>query len=380
MSTKVTSSTENQTENQTNSHATVQEYTTPILLMKKLLMRENFLNLPQDPVNWDFADVGKFFNYLTKTVDCGANMNARQSFYQIENFMQMGIDGQALLKMTQDRLQVMFPGRDISTLWIHVESLKFASAGLPSDVDSKTTNDLLLEDVGIKEVRQHMKLKKVDKKDGGVQTQLWQFLLELLTDVNMCCVICWVGDKGAFKLIQPETVAQLWGVRKKRPAMNYEKLSRALRYYYEGDLIHKVCGKRFVYRFVCDLKLLLGYSARELGKLITEQQNKLNMRNDMSFEDGLHNINSMNEMNMMNGLTSKMDMSSAINSANMVKDMNNTNSNELYVMNGMMDRMNEGIYGMDCINHFDGIVRKNSGNGLDNNTSMNSQDFDIHHC
>lgn len=52
--------------------------------------------------------------------------------------------------------------------------------------------------------------------------------------------------------------------------MNYEKLSRALRYYYDGDMIHKVHGKRFVYKFVCDLKSLLGYSAAELNALVNQ--------------------------------------------------------------------------------------------------------------
>ncbi len=46
--------------------------------------------------------------------------------------------------------------------------------------------------------------------------------------------------------------------------MNYEKLSRGLRYYYDKNIIHKTAGKRYVYRFVCDLKSLLGYSPEEL--------------------------------------------------------------------------------------------------------------------
>ena len=94
--------------------------------------------------------------------------------------------------------------------------------------------------------------------------------MELLTDRNSQKLIKWVGEKGAFKLEDPERVAQLWGERKNKPAMNYEKLSRALRYYYDGDMIHKVHGKRFVYKFVCDLKMLLGYSAAELSKLVNE--------------------------------------------------------------------------------------------------------------
>lgn len=46
--------------------------------------------------------------------------------------------------------------------------------------------------------------------------------------------------EGEFKLIYPDIVARLWGIRKNKPTMNYEKLSRALRYYYDGDMIAKV--------------------------------------------------------------------------------------------------------------------------------------------
>lgn len=100
------------------------------------------------------------------------------------------------------------------------------------------------------------------------QIQLWQFLLELLTDAEYRDYIQWTGFESEFKLVNPETVAQLWGQRKNKPTMNYEKLSRALRYYYDGDMIAKVHGKRFVYKFVCDLKSIIGYDAAELNALV----------------------------------------------------------------------------------------------------------------
>lgn len=50
--------------------------------------------------------------------------------------------------------------------------------------------------------------------------------------------------------------------------MNYEKLSRGLRYYYDKNIIHKTSGKRYVYRFVCDLKSLLGYTPEELHTML----------------------------------------------------------------------------------------------------------------
>jgi len=74
----------------------------------------------------------------------------------------------------------------------------------------------------------------------GSQIQLWQFLLELLTDGAFREVIRWSGNDGEFQLVNPEVVAWLWGRRKSKPMMNYEKLARALRYYYDGDMIAKV--------------------------------------------------------------------------------------------------------------------------------------------
>lgn len=62
---------------------------------------------------------------------------------------------------------------------------------------------------------------------------LWQFLLQLLLDSNNEQLICWTNDEGEFKLLQAEEVARLWGARKNKPNMNYDKLSRALRYYYD---------------------------------------------------------------------------------------------------------------------------------------------------
>ncbi|XP_029636562.1 protein C-ets-1 isoform X3 [Octopus sinensis] len=99
---------------------------------------------------------------------------------------------------------------------------------------------------------------------GSGPIQLWQFLLELLTDKSCQHFISWTGDGWEFKLSDPDEVARRWGVRKNKPKMNYEKLSRGLRYYYDKNIIHKTAGKRYVYRFVCDLQGLLGYSPEEL--------------------------------------------------------------------------------------------------------------------
>ena len=95
---------------------------------------------------------------------------------------------------------------------------------------------------------------------GSSSTTLWQFLLELLNDHDCQNCIAWTGCEWEFTLIDPKEVARLWGVRKNKPNMNYEKLSRALRYYYAKNIIHKVPGKRYMYKFVCNLDSILGMS------------------------------------------------------------------------------------------------------------------------
>uniref|UniRef100_A0A914I3R3 ETS domain-containing protein n=1 Tax=Globodera rostochiensis TaxID=31243 RepID=A0A914I3R3_GLORO len=84
---------------------------------------------------------------------------------------------------------------------------------------------------------------------GSGQIQLWQFLLELLSDQRNAEMITWEGTDGEFKLCEPDEVARRWGERKSKPHMNYDKMSRALRYYYDKQIMSKVHGKRYAYKF-----------------------------------------------------------------------------------------------------------------------------------
>ncbi|XP_074508910.1 ETS1-related protein isoform X2 [Sebastes fasciatus] len=99
---------------------------------------------------------------------------------------------------------------------------------------------------------------------GSGPIQLWQFLLELLLDSACRTFITWTGDGWEFKMSDPAEVAKRWGQCKNKPKMNYEKLSRGLRYYYHKNIIHKTAGKRYVYRFVCDIQGMLGKTAQEV--------------------------------------------------------------------------------------------------------------------
>ncbi|XP_024859424.2 ETS domain-containing protein Elk-3 isoform X1 [Kryptolebias marmoratus] len=95
---------------------------------------------------------------------------------------------------------------------------------------------------------------------------LWQFLLQLLLDQSHKHLICWTSTDGEFKLLKSEEVAKLWGLRKNKTNMNYDKLSRALRYYYDKNIIKKVIGQKFVYKFVSFPEILkMDPQAVEMG-------------------------------------------------------------------------------------------------------------------
>ncbi|XP_057285321.1 ETS domain-containing transcription factor ERF-like [Pezoporus wallicus] len=70
---------------------------------------------------------------------------------------------------------------------------------------------------------------KAESSPGSRQIQLWHFILELLRQERYRELIAWQGDYGEFVIKDPDEVARLWGVRKCKPHMNYDKLSRALR-------------------------------------------------------------------------------------------------------------------------------------------------------
>jgi ETS translocation variant 6/7 len=80
---------------------------------------------------------------------------------------------------------------------------------------------------------------------------LWDFLQQLLNDSKQryTSYISWKNkETGVFKIVDPAGLAKLWGIQKNHLSMNYDKMSRALRYYYRVNILRKVQGERHCYQ------------------------------------------------------------------------------------------------------------------------------------
>ncbi|CAB4003321.1 DNA-binding D-ETS-4-like isoform X3, partial [Paramuricea clavata] len=89
---------------------------------------------------------------------------------------------------------------------------------------------------------------------GNRSIHLWEFLKEMLNNSEENkSYIKWISKReGIFQLVNSSGVAKLWGQRKNRKNMTYEKMSRALRYYYEKDILERVPNARLIYKFGVD--------------------------------------------------------------------------------------------------------------------------------
>uniref|UniRef100_A0A8C1S203 Si:ch211-265g22.4 n=1 Tax=Cyprinus carpio TaxID=7962 RepID=A0A8C1S203_CYPCA len=85
---------------------------------------------------------------------------------------------------------------------------------------------------------------------GSRQVHLWHFLLELLGR-GEGGAITWGSEWGEFVIRDPERLAKL--------KINYDKLSRALRYYYDKRILRKTKGKHFTYKFNFSKLILVNY-------------------------------------------------------------------------------------------------------------------------
>ncbi|XP_058017628.1 ETS homologous factor isoform X3 [Ahaetulla prasina] len=102
-----------------------------------------------------------------------------------------------------------------------------------------------------KKISQDHPPKPHNKKHTPRGTHLWEFIRDILLhpEKNPGLIKWEDRSEGIFRFLKSEAVAQLWGKKKNNSSMTYEKLSRAMRYYYKREILERVDGRRLVYKF-----------------------------------------------------------------------------------------------------------------------------------
>ncbi|KAJ8299486.1 hypothetical protein KUTeg_023546 [Tegillarca granosa] len=84
-------------------------------------------------------------------------------------------------------------------------------------------------------------------KRGAKNILLWKFLLEQL--LKGPGLIRWIDQRcGTFRFVDTIEISRLWGEKKRKSDMNFEKLSRAIRHYYRSGFMSRCEGTRLVYK------------------------------------------------------------------------------------------------------------------------------------
>lgn len=105
----------------------------------------------------------------------------------------------------------------------------------PEFMDISEMKKELPDDIAFSNTCEKPMRRKPGRKKGQPVSNvyhLWEFIRDLLKDPDHKNLITWEDrDKGIFRMIKSGEVAKLWGEKKKnKRLMNYEKMSRSLRY------------------------------------------------------------------------------------------------------------------------------------------------------
>ena len=63
-------------------------------------------------------------------------------------------------------------------------------------------------------------------------------------------IVAWTGNDLEFRIVNKEEIARRWGIIKNREKMNFDKFSRALRYYYNKRILIHNPQCRLTYCFM----------------------------------------------------------------------------------------------------------------------------------
>ncbi|XP_074596107.1 DNA-binding protein D-ETS-4-like isoform X2 [Brevipalpus obovatus] len=213
------------------------------------------LGISQDPFTWTIDDVLSWLSWQVKQFGLPT--------FPLQYFQ---IDGMTLCSLSENdfKSRALYCG---DVLYAQLEIWKTLSEqGCKNSIDTIVTSDYGSEgtqsDVdelsqdGTCEVSSPTSTCPGNSPTSGRTTgshiHLWQFLKELLGQPQQfgSCIRWLDRTKGIFKIEDSVRVAKLWGRRKNRPAMNYDKLSRSIRQYYKKGIMKKTeRSQRLVYQF-----------------------------------------------------------------------------------------------------------------------------------
>ncbi|XP_078538113.1 Friend leukemia integration 1 transcription factor isoform X2 [Lissotriton helveticus] len=215
--------------------------------------------VPADPTLWSQEHVHQWLEWAIK----------EYGLMEIDPSLFQNMDGKELCKLDKEDLLQTTSLYNTEVLLSHLNYLRESSSSLGYNTPSHTDQSSRPNSKegpplgGLQNVNKNTEQQRPHPdpyqilgptssrlaNPGSGQIQLWQFLLELLSDSCNASCITWEGTNGEFKMTDPDEVARRWGERKSKPNMNYDKLSRALRYYYDKNIMTKVHGKRYAYKF-----------------------------------------------------------------------------------------------------------------------------------
>lgn len=238
------------------------------------------LNISPNPYSWSMHDVQKWILWLIKEQSLDCSSGQLQVFYKINGSQLVSLcESQSKLMQGSQSSQLGQYHKVVEMISAHLEIWKSAAQSVDLPQDMAYPNPLstatayqpyqYYQNMDKKMYPNQTKLEANNTDDSlsddedtspvsmttGQSTQhihLWQFLKELLSDPQQhgSCIRWLDRARGIFKIEDSVRVARLWGRRKNRPAMNYDKLSRSIRQYYRKGIMKKTeRSQRLVYQF-----------------------------------------------------------------------------------------------------------------------------------
>ncbi|XP_030767765.1 DNA-binding protein D-ETS-4 isoform X2 [Sitophilus oryzae] len=223
----------------------------PVLTMAIEQMRKDVgetcsaLGISPDPAVWSPSDVLSWIRWTSRQFNCPEPT--------AENWE---ISGSNLLLLSEKDFTNRAPQGGMILhaqleIWKAAYSEESVKNWIPETTSGNASGGDISEDED-EEVQPPSDQNKPTTSRTGTHIHLWQFLKELLStpQTHGSCIRWLDRTKGIFKIEDSVKVARLWGKRKNRPAMNYDKLSRSIRQYYKKGIMKKTeRSQRLVYQF-----------------------------------------------------------------------------------------------------------------------------------